>query len=184
MIPKWQPKKTMIINLICIAIGAFLLFFIGRDASLASLSYFLIGIGFAGGMVATVVLMGDAIDNDELITGKRREAVYGGVNAIVTKPAISLANSLFLFTIGIFGFVPPIIIGDVSINQPQNELAKTGILVILGIIPACLLLLSALTMRLYPLDGPEWIEKKKFIIDLHEQKEKEYLQSLDTKKGT
>ncbi|MHA1499872.1 MAG: MFS transporter, partial [Promethearchaeota archaeon] len=87
MIVKWQPKKTMIINLIFVATGAFLLFIIGRDASLASISYFLIGIGFAGGLVANVVLMGDVIDNDELITGKRREAVYGGVNAIVTKPA-------------------------------------------------------------------------------------------------
>lgn len=184
MIPKWQPKKTMIINLTCIAVGAFLLFFIGRDASLASISYFLIGIGFAGVMVATVVLMGDAIDNDELITGKRREAIYGGVNAIVTKPAISLANSLFLFMIGIFGFIPPIIVGDVSINQPQDELAKTGILVILGIIPACLLLLSAFMLHWYPLDGPEWIEKKKFIFQLHEQKEKEYLESLKRKKET
>ncbi|MHA1376379.1 MAG: MFS transporter, partial [Promethearchaeota archaeon] len=118
------------------------------------------------------------------ITGKRREAVYGGVNAIVTKPAISIANSLFLFMIGIFGFVPPIIVGDVSFNQPQDELAKIGILVILGIIPACLLLLSALAMHWYPLDGPKWIEKKKFILELHEQKEKEYLQSLERKKDT
>ena len=184
MIVKWQPKKTMIINLIFVAIGAFLLFILGRDASLASISYFLIGIGFAGGLVANIVLMGDVIDNDELITGKRREAVYGGVNAIVTKPAISIANSLFLFMIGIFGFVPPIIIGDVSFNQPQDELAKTGILVILCIIPAFLLLLSALAMRWYPLDGPEWIKKKKFMFQLHEQKEKDYLQSLERKKDT
>ncbi|MHA1354780.1 MAG: hypothetical protein ACTSR1_06380 [Candidatus Heimdallarchaeota archaeon] len=81
--------------------------------------------------------------------------------------------------IGIFGFLPPIIVGDVSINQPQDELAKIGILVILCIIPACLLLLSAFAMRWYPLDGPEWIEKKKYILELHEQKEKEYLQSLE-----
>jgi len=84
--------------------------------------------------------------------------------------------------IGIFGFVPPIIIGDLSFNQPQDELAKMGILVILCIIPGCLLLLSAFAMRWYPLDGPEWIEKKKYILELHEQKEKEYLQSLERKK--
>lgn len=184
MIPKWQPKKTMIINLILISIGAFLLFILGRDAALASISYFLIGIGFAGGMIGLLVLMGDVIDNDEIITGKRREAIYGGVNAIVTKPAISLANSLFLFMIGVFGFIPPIIIGDVSINQPQDELAKTGILVILCIIPAVLLLLSAFALHWYPLDGPEWIEKKKNIFKLHEQKEMEYLQSLERKKET
>ena len=90
VIPKWHPKKTAFMNLILIAIGLAILFFVGQNAILAALPYFLIGIGFAGAMVAVPVILGDTIDNDELITGKRREAVYGGVNALVNKPAIYL----------------------------------------------------------------------------------------------
>ena len=33
-------------------------------------------------------------------------------------------------------------------------------------------------MRWYPLDGDEWMEKKRYIMDLHEQKEKEYVKQL------
>jgi hypothetical protein len=32
------------------------------------------------------------------------------------------------------------------------------------------------------LDGPEWLDKKRHIMKLHEEKEKEYLQSLSEKK--
>jgi len=177
-ISKWQPKKTMTINAILIAIGFTILFFVGGNAILAAIPFLIVGIGYAGGMVAIPVLMGDAIDNDELITGKRREAIYGGVNAIVTKPAISIANFIFLAVIAAFGFVVP-----TGVIQPQTDMALIGLLFAFCIIPALLLLLTALGLRWYPLDGPEWREKKKHIMELHEKKEKEYLQSLSEKKG-
>ena len=171
VIPKWHPKKTAFMNLILIAIGLAILFFVGQNAILAALPYFLIGIGFAGAMVAVPVILGDAIDNDELITGKRREAVYGGVNALVNKPAISIANWMFLLTLASFGF-------DAN-KQTQTQMAITGILVSIFAIPAILIGVSAIILLFfYPLDGPEWRKQKKYIIELHEQKEKEYIQKL------
>jgi len=173
----WQPKKTMIINSLLIATGFTILFFVGSNAILAAIPFLIVGIGYAGGMVAIPVLMGDAIDNDELITGKRREAIYGGVNAIVTKPAISIANFIFLAVIAAFGFVVP-----TGVIQPQTDMALIGLLFAFCIIPALLLLLTALGLRWYPLDGPEWREKKRHIMELHEKKEKEYHQSLSENK--
>jgi GPH family glycoside/pentoside/hexuronide:cation symporter len=153
------------------------LFFVGSNAILATIPFLIVGIGYAGGMVANPVLMGDAIDNDELITGKRREAIYGGVNAIVTKPAISIANFIFLAVIAAFGFKAP-----TEVIQPQSYKALIGLLYAFCIIPALLLAFTALGLRLYPLDGPEWLDKKRHILELHEEKEKEYLQSLSEKK--
>ena len=173
----WQPKKTMIINALLIAIGFTFLFFVGGNAILAAIPFLIVGIGYAGGMVAIPVLMGDAIDNDELITGKRREAIYGGVNAIVTKPAISIANFIFLSVIAAFGFKDP-----VDVILPQTYKALIGLLYAFCVIPALLLAFAALGLRLYPLDGPEWLDKKRHIMKLHEEKEKEYLQSLSEKK--
>jgi len=122
-------------------------------------------------MVAIPVMFGDTIDNDELITGKRREAVYGGVNALVDKPSISIANWLFLLIIVSFGFD--------SNKQTQSEMTMTGILVAMGAIPAILIGVSALVLYLlYPLDGPEWRKKKIYIMELHQKKEKEYLEKL------
>jgi GPH family glycoside/pentoside/hexuronide:cation symporter len=180
-IAKWQPKKTMIINAYLITIGLVLLFFIGYNSMLAAICFLFIGIGYAGMAITNFALMGDAIDNDELITGKRREAIYGGVNAIVTKPALSIANALFLVIIAGFGFKAPIIVGGVDVKQAQDAIALTGILIAFCIVPAILLVLSALALRWYPLDGPEWLKKKKHVMELHEQKEKEYLRSLSEK---
>jgi len=174
----WQPKKTGIINLLLLAMGLIILFFIGQNSLFSSIPFFIIGFGYIGILVTNPVLMGDVIDNDELITGKRREAIYGGVNAIVTKPAISIAGSSFLGIIGSFGFMAPLIIGGVDVKQPQTETALIGILVAFCIFPAVLLVISAIVLRWFPLDGTEWLKKKKYIIELHEKKEKEYLETL------
>ena len=173
----WQPKKTMTINVLLTAAGFTILFFIGGNAILAAIVFLIIGIGYAGGMVANPVLMGDAIDNDELITGKRREAIYGGVNAIVTKPAISIANFIYLEVIVAFGFKAP-----EGVSQPQTDIALIGLLFAFCIIPALFLALTALGLRWYPLDGPEWLEKKRHIMELHKKKEEEFIQSLSEKK--
>ena len=171
IIPKWHPKKTAFINLILISIGLAILFFVGKNAIIAAFPFFLIGIGFAGAMVAVPVILGDTIDNDELITGKRREAIYGGVNALINKPAISIANWMFLLTLTSFGFE--------ANEQTQTETAIIGILVAIYAIPAILIGVSAIILHLlYPLDGPEWRKKKKYIMELHEKKEKEYIQKL------
>ncbi len=173
----WQPKKTMIINVYLTAAGFGILFFVGSNAILAAIPFLIVGVGYAGGMVANPVLIGDAIDNDELITGKRREAIYGGVNAIVTKPAISIANFIYLTVIAAFGFKAP-----AGVIQPQSSKALIGLLYAFCVIPALLLAFTALGLRLYPLDGPEWLGKKRYIMELHEEKEKEYLQSISLKK--
>lgn len=180
-IATWGSKKIMIICLSLISISFTIYFFFGRNSSMAAVPMFCIGFGFAGALIANAVLMGDVIDNDELITGKRREAIYGGVNAIVTKPAISIANWMFLGFLTIFGFVDPIIENGIPIKQPQSELAIIGILVAFCILPAILIGISAFTLHWYPLDGPEWLKKKKYIMELHEQKEREYLQKLSKK---
>ncbi len=58
--------------------------------------FFLVGIGFAGGMYLIPLMNGDVIDKDEHHTGLRREGMYAGVNSFITKPAISLAQAVFL----------------------------------------------------------------------------------------
>ncbi|MHA1149068.1 MAG: MFS transporter [Promethearchaeota archaeon] len=177
-IGKWGAKKTMTLAFLVLTCSMIGLFFLGWNVMSAMFAFFFLGIGLAGALVALPVIMGDTIDNDELITGKRREAVYGGVNAIVTKPAISLANFLFLFVVRVFQFVDPITKGDEVIKQPQPDIALVGIMFAICIIPAIGLAISTIAMRWYPLDGHEWEEKKRYLMELHEQKEREYVRRL------
>jgi GPH family glycoside/pentoside/hexuronide:cation symporter len=183
IVKKIRPKKTLIIVELGLAAAFLALFFVGRFVLISAIPWLLVGMGFTGGSVAVAVVTGDTIDNDELITGKRREAVYGGVNALVVKPPLSIANWFFLFLIRAFGFKEPI--ENVSTGElfqfTQSELAKTGILFAIFLIPAILLIISALTMRKYNLDGPEWEKKKAEIMRMHQQKEKEYFDSFRKK---
>jgi len=177
-IGKWGPKRTGITNLLILAFALIGLFFVGLNPIVSTIPFLFIGFGYIGALITTPVLMGDVIDNDEIITGRRREAIYGGVNAVVTKPAVSIANSSFLTIIGAFGFVVPIIINGVDVKQPQSLEALMGILVAFCIFPSIFLIISALVLFKYPLDGPEWLQKKNLVMVLHEKKEKEYLESL------
>jgi len=175
---KLGPKKIMIINLTIVSIGLAILFFLGHNLVLSAIPGALIGIGLSGTMISGAVVMGDIIDNDELITGKRREGIYGGVNAIVVKYPISIANWMFLVIIVGFGFVTPKLVNGEAVKQPQTDMALMGIMLAFCLIPAILLAFSAIFMRWYPLDGPEWKEKKKSLIELHKQKEREYVKRL------
>ncbi|MHA1734677.1 MAG: MFS transporter [Promethearchaeota archaeon] len=176
---EWGPKRVIIVNMVAVTSGFLLLFVLGRNLVAASGAFFILTFGAGGGLVSLPALTGDVIDNDELITGRRREGFYGGVNAIITKPAISLANWAFLGIIGAFGFVRPVLEGGVVVKQPQTDLALTGILFALSIVPAIFTTISAIGMRWYPLDGPEWVEKKRQIMELHARKEREFLEWLE-----
>ncbi|MCP4760351.1 MAG: hypothetical protein GY870_01135, partial [archaeon] len=53
-----------------------------------------------------------------------------------------------------------------------------------SVIPAIGLFISAIVMRWYSLDGPEWEQKKNKILELHKKKEHEYLQKLSDDKNS
>ncbi len=53
-----------------------------------------------------------------------------------------------------------------------------GIMIAFTLIPAVFVVLSALIMKFYSLDGPEWTEQKLKLQSIHEKKEKDYIQHL------
>jgi GPH family glycoside/pentoside/hexuronide:cation symporter len=167
-------KKTYVLALFWSGISFLLTFFIGWNFSFALIGFILIGIGFSGFMLTNQVVMADVVDYDETRTGKRRETTYSGINALITKPAISVANWLFLLIIARFGFV----------NEPitQTFSAQMGIMIGFSLIPAIFLVFCAFIMLFYPLDGPEWLAQKKELIKIHKEKEIEYLRYLEEKK--
>lgn len=182
VIKKIRPKKTLILVELLMIFAFTVLFFVGRYPLISAVPFLIVGICFTGGSVATAVVTGDSIDNDELITGRRREAIYGGVNALIVKPALSIAQWVFLVVLDRFGFNEPVEVAGIVIKQPQSELTKTGILFAIFIIPAILLAISAFFMKFYNLDGPEWEKKKEEILSLHKAKEKQYFDSLKNSK--
>lgn len=170
LIEKYGLKKVFIFGQIILGIGFVLTFFIGWSLNTVIISMVLIGIGLSILFIESPLILADTIDFDETKTNKRRETTYTGIEALITKPAISLGNWLFLIIISGYGFQER--------ANTQSDEAIMGIMIGFTIIPAIFIFLSALIMKFYTLDGPEWTEQKLKLQGIHEKKEKEYIQYL------
>ncbi len=171
MVKRRGIKRVYVIGLVITSVGLGLLFFSGNWLILVVLSLAIIGIGFAPLQLLNAPLMADVIDFDEIITGKRRETTYAGMNALITKPAISVANALFLLIISGFGFD--------NEQSLQTESAIFGIQLAYALLPAVFFLISAIFLwKWYRLDGKEWLSKKAELCKIHLEKEREYIERL------
>lgn len=174
LVNKFGVKKTFIFSLLLTGLSFLLIFFIGWTLSLAIIGFIIIGIGISGYMLTNQVVIADIVDYDEVRTGKRRETTYSGINALITKPAISIANWLFLIIISSFGF------DENQITQTFD--AQLGIMIGFTLIPSCFLIFGAFVMFYYPLDGPKWLSQKEEIMQIHKEKEQQYINYIESKK--
>lgn len=170
LVSRYGLKKVYIFSLVFSGLGFLLFFFIGWVYITSIIALILVGIGFSGIFLTSQAVFAEVIDYDEILTEKRRETTYSGMNALLTKPAISIANGLFLLIIAFYGFQ--------RASQAQTESAQMGIMIGFTIVPAIFILISALAMKFFPLDGPDWNKQKVELKKIHEEKEKEYLEYL------
>jgi len=157
----WGVKKCTLLMCIIFAAGAAAMSLFGKNSIVAGIAFFTAGMGFAGGMFLIPLMNGDVIDYDETVTGQRREGMYAGVNSLITKPAISFANSAFLMIAKAFGYNTALTAGL------QSETAKQGILVAWMAVPAAMLIICAVAMKFYPLAGEKWAEAKRQLEEKH-----------------
>jgi GPH family glycoside/pentoside/hexuronide:cation symporter len=127
------------------------------------------GFGLSGPQTLTNVLFAQVADEDELRSGVRREGAFFGVNALITKPAQSVALALIPFVLEATAFVTrEANQGEIFLNQPSEALF--GIKALIGLIPGIAMLLGAILLRWYPLRG-KYLEKVQAeVLALHAQK--------------
>jgi len=133
----------------------------------------LAGFGLAGPQTLQNILFAQVADEDELRSGSRREGAFFGVNALITKPAQSLALWLPALILERSNFITRAAnFGEIYLEQVPE--AVFGIKVFSGIIPGVACLLSALLLRWYPLRGEYLQEIKEKILVLHSKKKKHF----------
>ncbi len=135
----------------------------------------LIGIvfGLLAFMLLNQPLMADVIDNDEVLTGKRRETTYSGINALITKPAVSIGRAAFLLIIEFYGYK-----NGIANPMDQPSSVSTGVFLAFTIIPIVCLIIGILVLKWYPLEGKEWMEQKRKLQEIHQKKEADYIEHL------
>ncbi len=129
----------------------------------------LAGFGLSGPQTLTNVLFAQVADEDELRSGVRREGAFFGVNALITKPAQSVALALSPLILEATNFVTrEANAGQIFLDQPDS--AIFGIKVIAGLIPGIAMLLGALILFLYPLRGAYLRKVQSAVLALHAEK--------------
>ena len=127
------------------------------------------GFGLSGPQTLTNILFAQVADEDELRSGVRREGAFFGINALITKPAQSIALALGPFILEATAFVTrEANQGKIFLDQPTS--AILGIKTLIGVIPGTALLLGALLLFWYPLKGTYLEEVKQKVLALHAEK--------------
>jgi GPH family glycoside/pentoside/hexuronide:cation symporter len=177
IVNKFGLKKAFIFTLSFTGVS-FLIGFagIGWTYPISIITMIMIGIGFSGYFLTNQMVMADIIDHDELLTGKRRETSYSGMNALITKPAVSIGPMILLSITALFGFNQDIDLKDYTTAALAD--VKLGIMLSFMLIPAILILIAAGIIYFYPLEGKEWREKKEQLHKEHQQKEKKFIEEL------
>lgn len=134
------------------------------------ISLVITGLGLSGQQTVTYNILAYVIDDDEVRTGNRREGAFYGANALLTKPAQSLALFLTAFILEQSGFITRATNqGQIFLDQPESALF--GIRVIVGLIPGLAMLVSALILWFFPLQGERLARLKEKILEMHAEKE-------------
>ena len=168
---KWGVVKSDQILLIIGGVGlvaAFLLSYVVVE--LVYICLLIAGIGFVGPLIFNDLLFAQTIDEDELKSGVRREAAFFGINALISKPAQSIAIILPSLLLDWSNFIPRV--GNEPPNLAQTAEAFLAIRLFTVLIPGLALLLSAMILKFYPIRGEYWDNIQKEILILHDKKHK------------
>lgn len=105
-----------------------------------------------------------AIDEDEVLHGSRREGMFIGSMALLTKPAASLGPIIATLILTTYGYVQG---GALSV---QPESAFFGIKILFMIVPALAVAISLVFIYYYPLHGERLEKMQEQLKKLHKEK--------------
>jgi len=168
---KWGVVRSnqilLIIGGISLVAGFFLSYLV---VELLYICLFIAGIGFVGPLIFNDLLFAQTIDEDELNSGVRREAAFFGINALITKPAQSIAIVIPSLLLDWTGFIPREEFQPPNLNQPFEALLAIRFFTLL--IPGLALIFSSLILQKYPIRGEYWDNIQKQVLILHDKKHK------------
>ncbi|MGV9198243.1 MAG: MFS transporter [Promethearchaeia archaeon] len=120
------------------------------------------GIGLAGLMMFPTVLLSDVIDEDQVLTNKRREGVFNGVSGVIVKLSNSISWLILGIVIELFR-----IDSDNLVPSRLTLLNELGLRILVGLIPVLILLFGMYFLYRYPLIGSYLDVVKQQVIEIH-----------------
>lgn len=159
---KVGPKQAMLSAIVLFAL-ALIPFGLARGLAMGIVCGALLGIGLAGLMLLFDVLIADVIDEDEVLTGRRREGMYFGANALFIRLGVSAQALVMSQVLKASGYDPNLA------AQPAS--VETGVRFLTAGVPVIALILAFLVLRMYPLHGDALARIKRELAARHEARE-------------
>jgi GPH family glycoside/pentoside/hexuronide:cation symporter len=157
---KKGPKFGLSVSMIVFCVGMIPLF-LAEDFIGLTVIGLLPGVGISG-VLMTEPVISAAIDYDEIKTGKRREATYGGIGAFIARLSMILSAVTLIIVQLISGFDP-----NLGVQTPE---ALIGLRVSMSIIPAIGLLIGLIIFKFYPLNLVKFNKQQERLKVLHKER--------------
>lgn len=163
---RFEKKHIMVTLLIFGAVGGVILFLGGK---LMSLPVILIGTAMfhgCGALVGTVSygLVAEIVDDMEVRTGNRADAIVLSVTSFAVKLGNAIAGSLGVVLLGVVGYVA---------NAQQSVATKTGMSIVINVLPACLFLLAIIPFSMIKMNSAKAAENQKILMQRQAEKNAE-----------
>lgn len=155
---KKGPKFGLTLSMIVFCIGMVPLF-LAEDFVCLTVIGLIPGFGISG-VLMTEPVMSAAIDYDEIKTGKRREATYGGIGSFIARLSMILSAIALIIVQLSSGFNPEL--------ETQTSEALTGLRFSMSIVPAIGLLIAIIIFKYYPLNLRKFTEQQEKLKKLHQ----------------
>lgn len=166
-IPFWRwlyakkgPKYPLLLAIGIYALGIWPVFLI-RDFILLVFLTLIPGFGM-GGIIMTEVPFSAAIDYDELITGKRREATYNGILTLIARLSITLSGLALIIVQFFFGFEAG--------SESQTPLALFGLTLLVSLIPFIVTVIAFVVFSFFPINLKKFHEMMEELKVLHDKR--------------
>ncbi|MHA1744418.1 MAG: MFS transporter [Promethearchaeota archaeon] len=162
IVKKIGPRKTWMISQFTWILGLIPLFFI-TTATQGFVVFALIGIGLSGSMLNIDLILGDVVDEDEYVTGVRSEGGYWGVTAFFMRLSTIIVFVSISFVLDSVGW---------QVYEPElvTQEIRTGLRILISLLPCIFLGIGILGMKFYPLHGSRLQEVRKGLDQIHLEK--------------
>jgi GPH family glycoside/pentoside/hexuronide:cation symporter len=127
--------------------------FSARDFRQGMAAMSLAGLCLSGLLVTPDLLISDVIDEDETVTGRRREGMYFGLNGFVIRFAFTMQG---LSTGAILHFTRYAGSSPENLYPAQPPAALLGIRALIALLPLAASLVVVAALQRYPLHGPRY----------------------------